>query len=290
MPLSFEVFAGNRNDVTTVEQIVTEMEGKYGAAQRVWVMDRGMVGEKNIAFLRQRNARHLAGTPKAQLRDFEKALLDNQGWHSVQSGLEARLIAHPDGKRRRTIRLAHPPTSLVPSSSSVLCRSTARAEKERAMLARQTEKLCAELQKIDTAPREKPDANIKAVGRRIGRWLGKYPAAAKVIQATLERDSSGSACALTITSHVEKGRWKDKAHGAYLLRTNCTETDPAKLWRCFLRCGAGTSNSHKPKPHSAPPRATSNCAPSTTKKPSESKRTSSHASWHSQCGGCSNNG
>ena len=192
LPLSFEVFAGNRNDVTTVEQIVTDMERKYGAAQRVWVMDRGMVSEKNIAFLRERNARYLVGTPKAQLRDFEKALLENQGWHSVQSGLEARLIAHPDGKGEEQY---------------VLCRSTARAEKERAMLARQTEKLCAELQKIDAALREKPSAKTGDIERRIGRWLGKYPAAAKVIQATVERDPGGAACALTITSHVEKGRW-----------------------------------------------------------------------------------
>ena len=134
--------------------------------------------------------------------------------------LEARLIAHPDGKGEEQY---------------VLCRSTARAEKERAMLARQTEKLCAELQKIDTALREKHDPKSGAIERRIGRWLGKYPAAAKVVQAVVERDDSGAACALTITSHVEKGRWKDKAHGAYLLRTNCTETDPAKLWRWYIQ-------------------------------------------------------
>jgi transposase len=79
LPLSFEVFAGNRADVTTVEDIVKRMEDKYGQANRVWVMDRGMVSEKNIAFLRERKARHLVGTPKAQLRDFEKRLLDHDG-------------------------------------------------------------------------------------------------------------------------------------------------------------------------------------------------------------------
>ena len=48
LPLSFEFFAGNRTDVTTVEEIVTKMEEKYGQALRVWVMDRGMVSEKNM--------------------------------------------------------------------------------------------------------------------------------------------------------------------------------------------------------------------------------------------------
>ena len=61
---------GNRTDVTTVEEIVTVMENKYGQAERVWVMDSGMVSEQNIAFLRERKARYLVGTPKSQLREL----------------------------------------------------------------------------------------------------------------------------------------------------------------------------------------------------------------------------
>ena len=51
MPLGYEVFAGNRTDVTTVEEIVGTMEARYGLAQRVWVMDRGMIerGEHGLA-------------------------------------------------------------------------------------------------------------------------------------------------------------------------------------------------------------------------------------------------
>src|SRR5206468_909067 len=40
MPVGYEVFAGNRADVTTVEEIVEAMEARYGLAQRIWVMDR----------------------------------------------------------------------------------------------------------------------------------------------------------------------------------------------------------------------------------------------------------
>jgi hypothetical protein len=41
LPIAYEVFAGNRADVTTLEDIVKLMEDKYGQARRVWVMDRG---------------------------------------------------------------------------------------------------------------------------------------------------------------------------------------------------------------------------------------------------------
>jgi hypothetical protein len=80
LPLAYEVFAGNRTDVTTVEEVVTMMEKKYGQAQRIWVMDRGMVSEANIAFLRERRARYIVGTPKSWLRHFEAKLLEKENW------------------------------------------------------------------------------------------------------------------------------------------------------------------------------------------------------------------
>ncbi len=65
MPLGYEVFAGNRTDVTTVEGIVEAMEGRYGVAQRIWVMDRGMTSEDNLAWLRERAAATWSGRPRA---------------------------------------------------------------------------------------------------------------------------------------------------------------------------------------------------------------------------------
>jgi transposase len=220
LPLSFEVFAGNRADVSTVEDIVKGMEQKYGQAQRVWVMDRGMVSESNIAFLRERKARYLVGTPKSQLREFEAQLLEREGWQEVQDGLEARLVAHPDGEG---------------DEQYVLCRSSARAHKEQAMLQRQSDALSAELFKLDTSLGQHAQPELEKVGRRIGRWLGKYPAAARLLKVEVRRDASGAACGLDIATQLEKGQQRHRQHGAYLLRTNCTEKDPAQLWRWYIQ-------------------------------------------------------
>ena len=220
LPLSYEVFAGNRADVTTVEDIVRQMENKYGQAERVWVMDRGMVSEANLAFLRERKARYLVGTPKSWLRAHEQTLLEQSDWHQVQDGLEVRLVAQPNGE---------------PGERYVLCRSSARAEKERAMLARQSGRLTAELIKIDTALRRSPQADLEALGRRIGRHQGKSPAAAALIAATVIRDPAGRACGLRIASDLTSGQRAHRQKGAYLLRTNCEETDPAQLWRWYIQ-------------------------------------------------------
>jgi len=220
LPLSYEIFGGNRADVTTVEEIVSMMEQKYGQAERVWVMDRGMVSEANIAFLRSRKARYLVGTPKSQLRHFEAQMLQKEGWVDVQEGLEVRLVEHPDG---------------LGEEQYVLCRSTARAQKERAMLQRQSEALTEKLASLDRALRRTPQQDHEAVGRRIGRAMGAHPAAARIIEARVLDDDHGCACALQIFSRWETGSRTVRSHGAYLLRTNCTERDPTQLWRWYIQ-------------------------------------------------------
>ena len=223
LPLSYEVFCGNRSDVTTVEEIVTAMESKYGQAHRVWVMDRGMVSEANIEFLRRRGARYLVGTRKSELKTFSAALLDKDGWHEVQSGVEAKLLAHPDGQGLEQF---------------VLCRSSARAQKERAMLERQKEKLLLELEKIAQSLQRNPlagPAPIEGIQRRIGRWQGRYPAAAKLMDVIVIRDGQNQAADLLIEHRAEPSQWAQAVHGAYLLRTNCTEKDPAQLWRWYVQ-------------------------------------------------------
>jgi len=74
LPLGYEVFAGNRHDSTTLEQIVETMEARYGRAQRIWALDRGMVSEDNLDFLQAGGRHYIVGTPKSQLKKFEREL------------------------------------------------------------------------------------------------------------------------------------------------------------------------------------------------------------------------
>ena len=220
LPVGYEVFAGNTADVTTVEDMVAMMEHKYGQARRIWVMDRGMVSEENIDFLRGRGARYIVGTPKRELRQFETQLLNETDWAEVQPGVEVKLVPHPDG---------------AGNEQFVLCRSADRQQKEAAMLELQRQRLMARLRQTDRTLRQHPVKDPGQVERRIGRWLGRFPAAERLIEVRVERDTEGRATGLTITERAERTAWARHAHGAYLLRTNCTERDPAQLWRWYMR-------------------------------------------------------
>jgi transposase len=140
----------------------------------------------------------------------------------VQHGLEARVVAHPDGDG---------------SEKYVLCRSQARGEKEKAMLERQMNRLTEELFKIDTALRKskRKEMDVGKIERRIGRWQGRNPAAARLLDVVVIKDENQRATGLQLSCPVEKGAKSDLSKGAYLLRTNCTETDPAKLWRWYMQ-------------------------------------------------------
>jgi hypothetical protein len=163
LPIGYEIFAGNTADVTTVEAMVELMEKKYGQPKRIWVMDRGMVSEDNIEFLRERGARYLVGTPKRQLKAFEAQLLDDQEWAEVQPGVEVKLVAHPDGGV---------------GEQYVLCRSSARREKEIAMLERQRQHLRAQLDKTQATLQRRPAKDAGLIERRIGRCAAKASATA----------------------------------------------------------------------------------------------------------------
>ena len=226
LPLAYEVFAGNRNDVTTVEEIITVMEEKYGQAQRIWVMDRGMVSEENIEFLRQRQAQYIVGTPKAQLRRFEAALLDHQGWKAVRPDVEVKLLAHPDGQGQEQF---------------ILCRSQARREKEKAMLARQEQRLWQKLWQIHQSLEKKP-APAERIERRVGRWPGRYPAADKLFEVEVCLNEQRQACGLSVACVLDRNQWTAQAHGAYLV-DECRVSAPASslsliwVYRCECWCG-----------------------------------------------------
>jgi hypothetical protein len=215
LPLAYEVFPGNRADGTTLPAIVGTRETKYAQAQRIWGMARGMVRDANRAFLRARGAPSLVGTPRAQLREFAAALLEEKNWHTVREPVAVKLLAHPDGRGQEQF---------------VLCRRRARRAKAQAMLVRQQPRLWAQLLQLDARLRQKLRADRAAVERRIGRGLGRYPAAAKLFEVSVAVDERGRACGVVLACRLERRPWTKRAHGAYLLRTDCLESDAAKLW------------------------------------------------------------
>jgi len=219
-PLAYEVFDGNRGDVTTVEEMIERMEEKYGCAQRVWVMDRGMVSEENLEFLRERGARYVVGTPRSMLKRYEREMTE-VGWEAVAPGVEVKLCAAPEGEQERFL----------------LCRSEGRKEKERAILNRSVLRMEKALNKLVLQAEAGRIRNRQKVERRIGRLHERYSRAACLFEISVEENGSGKQARLKVTVQKKDERyaWALMTSGSYLLRTNWTEGTPAELWKTYIQ-------------------------------------------------------
>jgi Transposase DDE domain len=78
LPLASEMFPGNTADKTTLRDMLALIQKRYGQAERIWVMDRGIPTEAVLTELRQSEAKvsYLLGTPKGRLTKFEKELAE----------------------------------------------------------------------------------------------------------------------------------------------------------------------------------------------------------------------
>jgi transposase len=237
IPLAYEVFAGNRHDSTTVEEIGVQMfgfsrlhmatplnlfgcgvelvESRYGKAGRIWAMDRGMASEDNMDFLKEENRRYILGTPKSMLKKFERELLSSD-WREVHDGLEVKLCAAPDG-----------------NEMFILCRSSQRREKEKAMHERFEQRIEKGLEKIASGC-GKRRYKTSVIERRVGRLLERNSRAAGLFDIKVKENSDGRA--EIKWKKLEKWRdWATLSEGCYLLRTNITDWSGEDLWKAYIQ-------------------------------------------------------
>lgn len=220
LPLAFEVFDGNRADVTTTEEMVLIMESKYGKANRIWVMDRGMVSEENIEFMKERGAQYIVGTPKALLRKFERELL-SKGWEEVHCGVEVKLCASPEGE----------------DETFVLCRSEGRKDKETAILNRFIVRLETGLTRLKEQAEGGKLRDRQKAERRIGRLLERNSRAASLFDVTVTEAGAGKdrRLAVRVTKNEDRYQWALQSGGNYILRTNWKEADPKTIWKRYIQ-------------------------------------------------------
>ena len=217
MPVGYEVFAGNRADTTTMREIVTLMEEKYGRANRVWVTDRGMSSEENVAFLEGRESLYLMGASRGLLKRYESEFHDGGGWLAMREGLSVKLVKG------------------VGNENYVLCKSGDRAKKEQAMLQRQLEKFRAGIEKRSRQPAGNPSKKTQPVQQGVGRLRERYPSASKHFECEVLLNEKSEACGIALNEKPGQLEWAGKTHGAYVLRTNTNCEDPAELWRWYIQ-------------------------------------------------------
>ncbi len=214
-PFSYETFDGNRADVSTMETILRMVERKYGKARRIWVFDRGIVSEENLAAIRKRGGQYLVGTPRSQMKQWE-AELAKDDWTRVRPEVEVKKAAIPQGEE-----------------TYILCRTAGRKEKEKAIRKRfssSMEKALKALEKTITLGRLKDRNKME---RRLGKIQARHPSVNDLYEVALRDTSEG----VRLFWQIKEGhqQWRESREGAYLLRTNLQATGAEELWSKYMQ-------------------------------------------------------
>ena len=209
-PLGYEVLPGNTLDNQTLKDALTKIETRYGKAERVWVMDRGIPTEATLALMRESTppVHYLVGTPKGRLTKLEKAFLAKP-WAQVRDEVEVKLLAED-------------------AETYVLASSARRRMKEQSMRQR---RLCKRLHELQAqAPtRDQLLLKIGAAKKEAGR-------AFSLVKIHLpNRDEAVTPETFTFALDRKKLRQVRRREGRYLLRSNLGDEDPAKLWTYYIQ-------------------------------------------------------
>ena len=214
-PFSYETFDGNRADVSTMETILRMVERKYGKARRIWVFDRGIVSEENLAAIRKRGGQYLVGTPRSQMKQFETELLKDD-WTQVRPEVKVKQVAFPQGEE-----------------TYILCRTEGRQEKEKAIRKRfssRMEDALKRLAKTIAAGRLKDRNKME---RRLGGIQARHSSVRDMYDVALRDTPDGVRLFWQVKE--ERQNWRKLREGSYMLRTNLRADTADQLWSQYMQ-------------------------------------------------------
>jgi transposase len=214
-PFSYETFNGNRSDVSTMETILRMVERKYGKARRIWVFDRGIVSEENLAAIRKREGQYLTGTPRSQMKQFEAELL-KEDWTQVRPEVEVKKVAIPQGEE-----------------TYILCRTSGRKEKEKAIRNRFSNSMETALKGLEKTIATGRLKDRHKMERRLGKIQARHPQVNDLYDLALRDTAEG--VRLFWQMKEDRKNWRESREGAYLLRTNLKAETAEDLWSKYMQ-------------------------------------------------------
>jgi transposase len=213
LPLSYEVMRGNTVDNSTLSGFLHRIEQRYGRANRIWVMDRGIPTEASLAQMRIMGASYLVGTPKGRLTRLEQSLLE-QPWATVREGLRVKRLG-------------------VEQDVYVLAESAARVHKERAMRRKRLGRYVQRLHALQAQTHTRDKLLMKLGAAR--HDAGRVASAIKVTVPEPVQDATTATVGFEFRLDRARLRRIRRREARYVLRTNLAAEPPERLWSFYIQ-------------------------------------------------------
>jgi transposase len=222
LPLGYEIFAGNVHDIKTVKHIVGSMEAKYGKTDRIWVMDRGMVSEEIMGWMRRGGRRYVVGCPKSELRKHREKLMDPEGWKTVGGGVKVRYAVVPSQENEDVY---------------LLCQSEDRKQKELSMQRLFTRRIGQALGRLKRRlERSQKPVSLGSAERQVGRLLQRNQRAGRLFRIEFKKSNpTPSKLELVWGLDPERLKWAERSAGCYILRTAVRDWKEEDVWKLYIQ-------------------------------------------------------
>jgi len=143
-PIADHVFAGNTADQSTLQQVLTDLQWRFGIRHVMVVSDRGLVSPENLEFLSEHKFSYLLGIGSRSSQEAQQVLsrLSADRWQQVDEGNQVQEIALDDNG------VSHPYRD---GTRYFVIDSIERKDYEQSMRQRSMQRAKEQLQKVASA-------------------------------------------------------------------------------------------------------------------------------------------
>lgn len=223
-PKAHEIFEGNRQDRTTVGEVLDHLEKRTGRKPgSTVVVDRGMAYEENLEQIRAHGHHYVVAGRQPERHAWREEFEQDDDWEEVVRTPSPR---NPSQKKSQVWIKRRPRESEV----YLLCVSEGRKEKDRAIRETHEQRLKKDWEKLK-ARIEKGQLNkAEKIHQAIGRLKERYPRVARYYRMDYEAQRK----TLTWQEDGEKRAMAEKLDGGYVLKTDRQDWTAEEIWRTYM--------------------------------------------------------
>lgn len=223
-PKAHEVFDGNRQDRTTVDQMLSSLEKRTGAQPGATVVvDRGMAYAEDLAAIRAHGYHYLVAGRQPERNAWLAEFEPGEEWEEV---IRVPSPRNPDQKKSR-VRIQRRQRG---EEVYILCWSEGREEKDRAIRETHEQRLQKDLEKLQARIAKGQLIEAQKIHQAIGRLQERYPRVARYYHMDYDVERK----TLTWKENSQKKASAEKLDGGYVLKTDRQDLTAEEIWRTYI--------------------------------------------------------
>jgi transposase len=223
-PKAHEVFEGNRQDRSTLQEMLESLEKRTGQKKGgTVVVDRGMAYDENLQEIRDHGHHYLVASRQPErnswLAEFEK----DEPWEEVVRAPSPR---NP-GQKKSHVEIKRGQKG---DEVYILCRSEGRAAKDRAIREKHEQRLQEDLRALKTRIEKEQLKTPAKIHEAVGRLKERYPRVARYYRMEYDTEKKS----FSWQEELDKKAVAEKLDGSYVLKTDRQDLTGDEIWRTYI--------------------------------------------------------